>query len=202
MYLLELLNHRATASKLGTLVLTSVLASGLGLSGCSNDSSEGKEDEDSVEPSDDEDGDDSQEEEGSEDDGGSEDEDSQDEGETEGDESGGDEESDKDSEGDEEDPDGEESKDKDPDDEDPDKEDGPGEGEGEGGGDKPNRDCEKIQWGSGGVKKGQVVPRDDQTGYLDKDGDGKLETEETDVGMCQLHLTGKRCGLVITGFSG
>lgn len=64
------------------------------------------------------------------------------------------------------------------------------------------RDCEKISWGSGSLKAGAIIPRDDQKGLLDKDGDGALESNETEVGTCQLHLTGKKCGLIMYGFSG
>lgn len=202
MYLVDCLKN-GNGTFRGRLVLSWVLASGLGLGGCAGDSSEGQEEEGSAEESDQEDNDsqtpeDSKEEDDSQDDEEDSGEDNDPEkGDSEGEEkdSGGDEES-KDKDPDEEDP-----KEEDPDkDEDPDKEEDPGDGKEDG--DKPKRDCEKIQWGSGSIKNGQIVPRDDQKGYLDKDGDGKLETDETEVGMCQLHLSGKRCGLVMTGFSG
>lgn len=58
--------------------------------------------------------------------------------------------------------------------------------------------CEKIKWGDS-VKVGSVVPRLDTPGYWDADGDNKIDEKETQVGMCQLHLTGKKCGVVIFG---
>lgn len=196
MYLLELFRNETRSSNRGWL-LSCLLISGLGLSACAGDSSEGQEEEDSAQESDedDDDNDDSSDPEDSQEE--SEEQESEEDEPSEGD--------DEDSPGDDENPKEEESNEKDPDkEEDPEnegskKEDPEGGGEGEGG---SKRDCEKIQWGSGGVKKGQVVPRDNQKGYVDKDGDGKVETEETEVGMCQLHLSKKRCGLVMTGFKG
>lgn len=63
------------------------------------------------------------------------------------------------------------------------------------------RDCSKIQWGSG-LAKGEVIPRSDVRGFLDSDGDKKADDTETDVGMCALHQTDAKCGLVVTGFMG
>lgn len=62
---------------------------------------------------------------------------------------------------------------------------------------EPKRDCDKIQWG-----QGQVVERRTAQGYVDKDADDELETEETAAGMCELHLSGRKCGLVLFGFDG
>lgn len=58
------------------------------------------------------------------------------------------------------------------------------------------RDCDKIEWGSE-LKEGSVIERGDVQGYVDSDGDGAVEKEEQDAGMCQLHKTGKKCGLVL-----
>lgn len=62
------------------------------------------------------------------------------------------------------------------------------------------RDCDKISWGSG-MKTGSIIQRTETTGYLDTNGDGKLEETPTKVGTCQLHLTGKKCGLVFYGWN-
>lgn len=61
----------------------------------------------------------------------------------------------------------------------------------------PKRDCEKIDWG-----RGKVVKRGEAEGYVDQDGDDALETDKTDAGMCELHLSGRKCGLVLFGFDG
>lgn len=62
---------------------------------------------------------------------------------------------------------------------------------------EPARDCAKISWG-----QGDVVERGSAKGYVDTDGDDKLETQETQAGMCELHLSGRKCGLVLFGFDG
>lgn len=62
-------------------------------------------------------------------------------------------------------------------------------------GDK-QRDCEKISWGDG-MKEGDVIARGDVEGFVDSDKDGVVEQQPTDAGMCQFHLTGKKCGLVL-----
>lgn len=64
---------------------------------------------------------------------------------------------------------------------------------------EPGEDpCDKIQWGVT-VKIGAVVPRGDTPGFWDKDKDNKLDEGETQVGMCELHKTGKKCAIVIFG---
>lgn len=63
---------------------------------------------------------------------------------------------------------------------------------------KGKRDCSKIKWGKR-LKEGAIISRGDVTGYMDTDGDGLVEEKLRDVGMCQLHLSGKRCGLVVYG---
>lgn len=64
------------------------------------------------------------------------------------------------------------------------------------------RDCEKIEWTSSVKvpKVGDVVPRDDQMGYIDSDGDGVADKESSEAGMCEMHKTGKNCALVTFGF--
>lgn len=76
-----------------------------------------------------------------------------------------------------------------------DKEDSSGTGSGgeSGAGD---RDCSKIAWGNA-LEESSIIPRGDVRGYVDQDGDGRLEKTEQDAGMCQLHMTGKKCGLVL-----
>lgn len=77
-------------------------------------------------------------------------------------------------------------------------------------GDQPGpdgRDCSKIQWGNDRevATIGKVVGRSDSEGYLDKNGNGRIDADEktnTQVGMCQMHLTGKKCGYVIYGNKG
>lgn len=72
----------------------------------------------------------------------------------------------------------------------------------------PNgRDCSKIDWGSNSevATIGKVVGRSDSIGYLDQNKNGRIdddELKETQVGLCQLHLTGKKCGYVIYGNTG
>lgn len=72
----------------------------------------------------------------------------------------------------------------------------------------PNgRDCSKIDWGSDSeiASVGKIVGRSDSVGYLDRNKNGRIdddELEETQVGLCQLHLTGKKCGYVIYGDTG
>lgn len=75
-----------------------------------------------------------------------------------------------------------------------------GTGTGTGTGKDPNdqRDCSKIKWGDR-LKEGAIIARGDVTGYLDSDGDGLVEEKLRDVGMCQMHLSGKRCGLMVYG---
>lgn len=83
-------------------------------------------------------------------------------------------------------------------------------GGGDSSGEQPGpdgRDCSKIQWGSDRevATIGKVVGRSDSTGYLDKNGNGRIDADEkteTQVGMCQMHLTGKKCGYVIYGDQG
>lgn len=60
------------------------------------------------------------------------------------------------------------------------------------------RDCAKIKWGKR-LKEGGIVSRGDVSGYMDADGDGLVEEKLRDVGMCQMHLSGKRCGLMVYG---
>lgn len=100
---------------------------------------------------------------------------------------------------------GEESKDDDSDSsEDKDKDsDSDDSGEGDSSSDEKDkeekRDCEKIAWGGGTLAKGQIVPETKVNGYVDEDGDGRLETQAMPAGMCELHLSGKRCGLIVYG---
>lgn len=58
------------------------------------------------------------------------------------------------------------------------------------------RDCANISWGES-LKEGAVVARGDVQGFVDSDNDGAVERETKDAGMCQFHLTGKKCGLVL-----
>lgn len=62
----------------------------------------------------------------------------------------------------------------------------------------PSRDCAKIKWGDR-LKEGEIISRGDVRGYMDADGDGLVEEKLRDVGMCQMHLSGKRCGLMVYG---
>lgn len=57
------------------------------------------------------------------------------------------------------------------------------------------RNCDDIAWGEE-LREGETVILGATKGYLDTDGDNKVERKETDVGMCQLHRTGKKCGMV------
>lgn len=57
------------------------------------------------------------------------------------------------------------------------------------------RNCDDIEWGEE-LREGGTVILGATRGYLDTDGDDKVEEKETDVGMCQLHRTGKKCGMV------
>lgn len=57
------------------------------------------------------------------------------------------------------------------------------------------RSCDQIEW-SEKLREGEVVVLGKTRGYLDTDGDNKVEEKETEVGMCQLHKTGKKCGMV------
>lgn len=69
---------------------------------------------------------------------------------------------------------------------------------------EPNdRDCSKIQWGSGSsLVEGNIIPRTDAKGFVDKDGDNVIDETETDADMCQLHLSGRKCGFIIYGDTG
>lgn len=82
----------------------------------------------------------------------------------------------------------------------------PGEDPSEDPGEDPGngRDCDKITWGTNTtLAKGAVVPLDPTKGYMDSDGDGKVETDKVvDVDMCQLHLSGKKCAIVTHGGPG
>lgn len=64
---------------------------------------------------------------------------------------------------------------------------------------KEKRDCEKVDWGSGTLKEGQIVPETKVKGFVDEDGDGRLEAKSAPAGMCELHLSDKRCGLIVYG---
>lgn len=67
------------------------------------------------------------------------------------------------------------------------------------------RDCDKISWATGGQIRpsvGAILPRDDQMGFVDSDGDGVAEETSTEAGMCALYKTGARCALVTYGFNG
>lgn len=68
----------------------------------------------------------------------------------------------------------------------------------ESGGSDDKDPCKAIKWGDK-VKVGSIVPRGDTPGFWDQDGNGTLDKEETQVGMCELHKTGKKCGVVIFG---
>lgn len=57
------------------------------------------------------------------------------------------------------------------------------------------RSCDDIKWGEE-LREGDIVTLGATKGYLDADGDDKVEEQETEVGMCQLHRTGKKCGMV------
>lgn len=59
------------------------------------------------------------------------------------------------------------------------------------------RSCDNINWGVG-----DVVERRTAQGYVDQDGDDELETSKRDAGMCELHLSNRKCGLVLFGFDG
>lgn len=61
------------------------------------------------------------------------------------------------------------------------------------------RDCEKIAWGGVDVAVGKIIARGDVQGYVDKNGDNKPERELVVAGMCEMHLTGKKCGIVNFG---
>lgn len=61
------------------------------------------------------------------------------------------------------------------------------------------RDCEKIEWGKKGLKKGKIVARGDVLGFADSNNDFKPEKKEVDAGMCELHLTKYRCAMVLYG---
>lgn len=61
---------------------------------------------------------------------------------------------------------------------------------------QPDRNCDKIAW-SKNLREGEIVIPGDADGYSDQDGDGELEVELREVGMCKLHESGKKCGLVI-----
>lgn len=61
------------------------------------------------------------------------------------------------------------------------------------------RDCDKIAWGSANVAVGQVIARGDVKGYIDKNADNKPERELVLAGMCEMHMTGKKCGIVNFG---
>lgn len=61
--------------------------------------------------------------------------------------------------------------------------------------DPQERSCDDIVWGEE-LREGETVTLGATRGYLDADGDNKVEEKETDVGMCQLHQTGKKCGMV------
>lgn len=66
-----------------------------------------------------------------------------------------------------------------------------------------DRDCDKIQWGNGrSLVEGEIIPRTDAKGFVDKDGDNVIEETETDADMCQLHMSGRKCGFIIYGDTG
>lgn len=75
---------------------------------------------------------------------------------------------------------------------------GTGTGTGTGPGKNDRRDCAKIKWGDR-LKEGAIISRGDVSGYIDSDGDGLVEEKLTDAGMCQMHLSGKRCGVMVYG---
>lgn len=66
---------------------------------------------------------------------------------------------------------------------------------------KNDRDCDKVKWGtpSTPIRRGSPVARQDVKGYFDKDGDNKIERTLAEVGTCQLHLTGRKCGVIVVG---
>lgn len=73
-------------------------------------------------------------------------------------------------------------------------------GSGDTGGGDGKRDCSKIKWGkklSSNTKLENIVPEGKNKGYVDTDGDGKVNTDkERDAGMCELHLSKKKCGYI------
>lgn len=75
---------------------------------------------------------------------------------------------------------------------------GTGTATGTGTGPSGQRDCSKIKWGDR-LKEGEIIARGDVSGYIDTDGDGLVEEKLRDAGMCQMHLSGKRCGLMMYG---
>lgn len=62
---------------------------------------------------------------------------------------------------------------------------------------EPERDCDDINWGVG-----QVVERGTAQGYVDRNGDDRVEVAQVDAGMCELYKSGRKCGLVLFGFHG
>lgn len=65
---------------------------------------------------------------------------------------------------------------------------------------KPTRDCAKIRWGSSNIiRVGDILQRGDTPGYVDSNGDNKPEEVRRTAGMCELHMTGRKCGLVLYG---
>lgn len=61
---------------------------------------------------------------------------------------------------------------------------------------KPERNCDEIAW-SKNLREGDIVIPGETTGYADEDEDGEVEAQERSVGMCKLHESGKKCGLVL-----
>lgn len=68
-----------------------------------------------------------------------------------------------------------------------------------------DRDCDKVAWGplKGALHVGATLPRQEVTGYYDRDGDNKVELDkEVTVGTCAMHLTGRKCGIIVAGRKG
>lgn len=70
---------------------------------------------------------------------------------------------------------------------------------------KNNRNCDKVQWGpkKGRIGIGAPLPRQEVPGFFDSDGDNKVERGKVvDVGTCAMHLTGRKCGIIVVGRKG
>lgn len=68
-----------------------------------------------------------------------------------------------------------------------------------------NRDCDKVSWGplKGALNVGATLPRQEVPGFYDSDGDNRPELDkEVTVGTCAMHLTGRKCGIIVAGRKG
>jgi len=62
-----------------------------------------------------------------------------------------------------------------------------------------NLNCDDIAWGNDKYKVGGIFPDYNFEGYIDSDGDGKLNQDQASFTSCDIYKTGPGCLVVLYG---